>query len=96
MEKKALENQLEQELIDACRESAKYIPLPVRFISMVKEYGAIEASKKVINTRTPPDGYIELLAIGQLRLSVEYIIIQPEYRELFDETTLKIAESRLR
>ncbi len=95
MERKELESKLNKELLQACNEAKKFGVFPTLFITMLGNDGPIEASKKVVNKDEGTQGYADLLIIGKTYLSVEHIISKPEYKDLFDEITLKNARKRL-
>jgi 3'-phosphoadenosine 5'-phosphosulfate sulfotransferase len=95
MENKELEEKLRKELFQACLEAKKKKVNPILYMEMLALNGPIEASKKVVNKEKATKGYTDLLLIGRKDLTVEYIITQPIYKELFDEITLQNARKRL-
>lgn len=60
-----------------------------RFRKMVVEHGGFETAKI-------PDGFYELWEAKKLNLTMEALMIQNEWRELFTATEIQIAEKRLR
>lgn len=95
MDKKELELKLKQELIRACEEAKRNKVKPTLFLAMLYELGPVEASIRVVAKEKTASGFTDLLLIGRPDLSVEHIISQPEYRDLFDEVTLRFARERL-
>lgn len=66
------------------------------FIRLVSDIGAVETARRLVNSATPSDGFMLLYEKGRLDLSVEALVLEPEYASLFDEATLERAEGRLR
>lgn len=55
------------------------------FHSMVLERGGLAAAKKLLSTG-PDDfaqGFTELFLCGRLYITVEYLVLQPDWRNLF-------------
>jgi hypothetical protein len=82
-------------------ESAKRLrpPYPAtRFIRMVHEHGGKETADRLLATSNPSEGFTELFLRGRdhLKISVEYVVLQNPWRELFTEEQLEIARKRLR
>jgi hypothetical protein len=68
-----------------------------RFKQMVLALGGKGAADQLIASPTTSSGFTELFLRGRenLRLSVEYLVLQPRWRELFTEEQLAIARARL-
>jgi hypothetical protein len=72
---------------------------PTRFKKMLDQYGGIEtANRLLISSSKIPDGFIELYSRGPeaLKLTVEYLILKPEYSVLFNPDQHEIAKKRLK
>lgn len=83
--------------MEQIRECRKIGYDPIGFIRIIAEYGnAMQATKHVLNTDKPYAGLATLYEKGRLDLSVEYLALQPEFRELFTPHELVEAEKRLR
>ena len=69
---------------------------PTRYLMTVKERGAVGAAKQVLREGPIPDGFTTLAHLHQRPdLTTEYTALIPEFRELFTEAELAIAERRL-
>ena len=68
---------------------------PNYFISRMAELGAYEAACQVIRSQKIPDGFLTLQQAGQLRLTIEALVLQPEWADLFEPETLHAARQRL-
>jgi hypothetical protein len=66
-----------------------------KFSSHCKRYvGGVEAVRSVLPYETA--GFLFLKERGRLNLSVESLILKPEWRDLFDDDDLEIAKQKLR
>lgn len=66
-----------------------------RFIKMVQDYGGVEAAKKLLHTPGFQYGFTELWQCGRLDITMEALVIQPQYAELFTEEEIQTAKTRL-
>ena len=66
-----------------------------RFLTMVTEQGGYDAAWTLIHASTVSDGYTALWDRGRLDLTVEAVILQPEWRDLFSDHEREIARRRL-
>lgn len=66
-----------------------------RFLSMVTEQGGYEAARTLIYAQNVSDGYTALWERKRLDLTVEAVILKPEWRDLFSELERDIARRRL-
>jgi hypothetical protein len=62
---------------------------------MISEHGAVEAAKRLINSSKPSDGYTRLWELGRLDLSVEAIVQEELWKDLFSEKEREKARKRL-
>lgn len=69
---------------------------PTAFLKMIDDYGTIMAVKKLINSTKVSDGYIKLYEKQRLDLTVEAIILEDKWNDLFTEKELLIAQNRLK
>ena len=66
-----------------------------RFHQMVEDQGGLRAAKQLLAS-PPSEGFSTLWEKGRLDLSMEAHVIKPEFRELFSESEVRLAEERLR
>ena len=68
------------------------------FLRMVKEHGGKGAADRLLATGNPSSGFTELYLRGKdkLKLSVEYLVLQNPWRELFTEDQRAVARKRLK
>ena len=75
--------------IEACKYRAK------AFLAMVVELGGVKAAKKLLAGSELQSGLYELFECGRLDLTVENLVLQVRFRELFTPEELQEAERRL-
>ena len=68
------------------------------FLRMVHEHGGKGAADRLLATGNPSSGFTELCLRGNdnLKLSVEYLVLQNPWRELFTEDQRAVARKRLK
>ena len=68
-----------------------------RFRLMVTERGGKAAADSLLAKDTVSNGFTELFLRGRanLKLSVEYLVLKPEWRGMFTEEQLNTARKRL-
>ncbi|MGL5071316.1 MAG: hypothetical protein ACRC61_08625 [Aeromonas salmonicida] len=64
---------------------------------MVQEHGGRAAADKLLASTNPSTGFTELCLRGKenLKLSVEYLVLQEPWQSLFTDVQLEIARKRL-
>ena len=67
-----------------------------RFLSMVVERGGLETARYLLHASTVSDGYTALWERECLHLTVEAMILRPEWQGLFSDAERRIAVNRLR
>ena len=65
------------------------------FLRMVLDHGGVETARRLLSTDHAQSGLYELWNCGKPEISVEYLVLQPEWAELFDETQRERAPRRL-
>jgi hypothetical protein len=86
----------EQRVQEAIREMMILGYKPQAFITMMISDGTVNAVKKLINSEKIPDGFTKLWELKRLDLSMENIIQENEWHELFTEDERNKARKRLR
>ena len=68
-----------------------------RFLQMVQGSGGKAAADQLLGSANPSAGFTELFLRGreQLKLSVEYLVLQDPWHSLFTEEQLAVARKRL-
>ena len=67
-----------------------------RFLSMVVEHGGLETARYLLHATTVSEGYTALWKRERLDLTVEAVILRPEWQALFSDVERRIAVNRLR
>lgn len=66
-----------------------------RFLVMVRELGGLQAAHRLLAGDRIHEGFGELILAGRPDLTVEALVLRPEYRPLFSEDELRVASERL-
>lgn len=66
------------------------------FLQMVQEHGGFETAQRLLYSQKISDGFTRLWEAGRLDLSVEAVVLQQPWCDLFTEEELGIARRRLR
>ena len=90
-----LEDTFTARLLAACQECRDFGYSPVRFERMVHEHGGVGTAKQMIKSGDLQDGLRRLKAEGRLDLSMEQIMLEPEFASLFTPSELAAAQWRL-
>ena len=88
---------LEAELLAACGEAQRRFGYrPHAFLSMLGSYGALDTASRLLRPgQEPQSGLFRLWECGALHLSLEAIVLRPEYAPLFEPADLDEATRRL-
>lgn len=65
------------------------------FLSMLSQYGPQETAHKLLASRAISDGFAELWERGRLDLTVEALVVEPKFSDLFSENEIAVAQRRL-
>jgi hypothetical protein len=80
-------------IYERARMEARYIA--TRFLHMVSELGGLETARQLLRTGTVSEGFTALWERGRLDLTMERLVLRPEFRSLFSESELDVARRRL-
>lgn len=79
-----------------CRLSKELGYNPIRFLQMVFEYRALESAHRLIGKPSASEGLVTLWELKRLDLSLEYLVLNHCYQELFSKDELSICKERLK
>jgi hypothetical protein len=65
------------------------------FLGMLSDIGGYETARYLLHTKEPSIGYEALSDRGRLDLTVEAVVLLPEWSDLFDDRDREIARRRL-
>lgn len=85
-----------QTMIRVYEEAKKFDYYAERFRMMLEEHGGLKTARRLLNATNAQQGLTRLWENDRLDLSVEHHILQPRFKELFDENTRKEASNRLK
>ena len=66
-----------------------------RFLKMLCDHGGMQTAKMLLHAPGVSEGYTALWERHRLDLTVEAVILAPEWRPLFSEREREIAQARL-
>jgi hypothetical protein len=66
-----------------------------RFLRMVTELGGLGAAKRLLAAKELSEGFVKLWELGRLDISMEALVLEPKWQELFTEEELMSARQRL-
>lgn len=66
-----------------------------RFLPMVREQGGVLTAKQLLNAPGYHEGLTKLWELGGLEISMEALVLEPQWASLFTEEELQIARNRL-
>lgn len=75
------------------RNEARYTA--TRFLQMLHEHRGLETARILLHSSAVSEGYTALWERGRLDLTVESLILQPEWNILFTDEEREIAKQRL-
>ena len=58
-------------------------------------FGALGMVHRLLKSSAPSDGFSKLWEMGRLHLSVEAVVLRPEFKALFSDDERKVAADRL-
>lgn len=65
------------------------------FLRMLSEHGGVETARRLVNAEAPSEGFTRLWMMKRLDLSVEALILKPEWKSLFSDEERERARDRL-
>lgn len=92
---KATEEQLMQRIQKMIFDSKEIGYNPTYLTQMLNSQGAIATCKSLINSKNISNGFEKLWSLKRLDLTIENIILEEEFSDLFTETEKKIARDKL-
>ena len=92
-----IEQQFDAAMMNIYR-SAKFVAKynAARFLQMLNEHRGLKTAQILIHSQTVSDGYTALWERGHLDLTVEALILDPKWIDLFDDEERSIARNRLK
>ncbi len=90
-----LESEFENRLHDSIRESIRLGYNPTRFVEMMNAHGGRDTAKRLVASGEIQDGLRRIVQMGHPELSVESIMLEPQFGLLFTKQELDAAQWRL-
>jgi hypothetical protein len=90
-----LEDQLTSELRGTYEAARKRGYVATYFLQMLEEHGGKDTAKRLLAKSESQTGLFELWQLGLLNESMEAVVLQDKYKDLFTEAELTEAHRRL-
>ena len=91
-----LEEQFKEALYEICDEARKINYRPAPFEQMLHDWGAVATAQRLLGSDPPQYGLNRLWDLQRLDISLECVVLKPEFQPLFTEKQLDVARRRLR
>ena len=92
-----IENKFHEEMINIYKKAKKECHYNAKiFLTMVTDHGGLGAAKILLSSDAPQYGFEKLWEFGRIDLTMEALVLTEQFRDLFTDQELKIAEKRLR
>jgi hypothetical protein len=66
------------------------------FLRMLSEHGGLETARRLVGSGQPSEGFTSLYLKHRLDLTVEHLMLEEEFSDLFSVELTEIARDRLR
>lgn len=91
-----LERKFHNAMIDVYRKADKECGYKAtRFLQMLGEKGGVKTAKELISKDGGTEGFLKLWQFKRLDLSIEALVQQEEFKELFTDEELRMCKDRL-
>lgn len=91
-----IERQFDKAVLEIYHSAKAIGYTPSAFHQMISRHGGLGAAKKLINARSPSEGYTKLWELGRLDISVEAVVHDnPKWHPLFTAEELETCRKRL-
>ena len=92
-----IEQRFEAIIIETCRRTLKETGhRTTRFLQMFHEIGGLRTAQELLATERVTEGYIAMWELGRLDLTIEALILKPEWHALFTDAEREVARERLK
>jgi hypothetical protein len=91
-----METKFHRAMVRIYEEARKEGYTPSYFLKMLSEHGGVETARRLVNSVSPSEGFTRLWIMKRLDLSVEALILQPEWQTLFLDEEREQARKRLK
>ena len=96
MDKTKLEEQFNQAMLELYRKVKEAYRPPNYLLGAINDRGGFEVARVLLEKPLPSETFTALQQIGRLDLSVEALVLDNRWRELFEQKHLDMAERRLK
>ena len=68
---------------------------PTLYLRMLTEHGPLETARRLLAAPNPSSGFTTLWEKGRLDLTVEALVLNPDFQRFFTDDELAVARDRL-
>lgn len=68
---------------------------PTLYLRMLTEHGPLETARRLLASPNPSAGFTALWEKGRLDLTVEALVLKPDFQQFFTDDELAVARDRL-
>jgi hypothetical protein len=86
---------LDKALLESYEEAKRLKYTASYFFQMLTELGGLETARHLLWKDQPSEGFTRLWELRRLDLTVEAVVLRPEFAALFNDAERKIARQRL-
>jgi hypothetical protein len=94
MDQQLIKTQFHEAMLDIYKEAKKIGYNANYFVQMVQENGGVETAHLLL-AKEPTEGFTRLWEEGRLDLSIEALVLKPQFISLFDASEREGARKRL-
>lgn len=92
-----IERRFEETILETCRRTLKETGhRTTRFLQMFHDIGGLRTVQELLATERVTEGYIAMWEKKRLDLTVEALILKPEWHALFTDAEREVARERLK
>ena len=94
---KNLEHEFDEAMINLYRSAKEECDYNATyFLRMLNDHGSIETAHRLLSGKEPQSGFTRLWECERLDITVECLVLNPKFQELFEDHELETARRRLR
>lgn len=81
-----LEKKLQEEVVKNCKiAEEKYDCKMTRLLGNIEKFGVVRTAQEIIRKGRTSDCFAKLASLGHIELTMEAVIVKPQYGELFTD-----------
>lgn len=91
-----LAQQFETAALYLASETEKVTSRRNRILQMIREHGAVSATKRILAKNDLGDGFVEVVSLGRIDLTLEHLVATNTlFQSLFTSEEIRVAKQRV-